>query len=296
MTDPINYILRLIFYVALVSCGALVVIGIAYLWRSIASGWWPRGNPFGQGKRNDYYPRGKEPTVESERQTSAIRDLVRHLVQQEIRSVQRSIESIGTAQNDNFRRMDKRVRDIEKELAQIRRTGQKGYIFTGQSRESTQPLPNTHTSRLSESSTCSATNVPPDLLRFYHAGVDDARDRDAFQARYRPIRIRTTNSMQRRKDPRIPPEFQSSSDGDYYAVALEGQTQGRFAVMPGFDLTLGEATFTTLGMGSVFDYPNFDPRLKYRHVKVKRPAIFESDGEQNWRLIEVGELDLGAGE
>jgi len=102
--------------------------------------------------------------------------------------------------------------------------------------------------------------------------------------------------MQRRLNTGLLPEFQTADDGDYYAVLIEQRGQRYYAFLPRFDLTLAEANHGPGGMGRVFYCPGYDPQLQYHQVKVVRPAIFEPDGDQSWRIIENGELDLGPGE
>lgn len=101
--------------------------------------------------------------------------------------------------------------------------------------------------------------------------------------------------MERRQDLNIAPIFQNAEDGDYYAVETEEFGRGRYAVLPRFDLTLQEFNYGPGAMGEVFDCPNYNSQLRYRSVKVIKPARFEQVG-QSWKKIDVGRLDVGRGE
>jgi hypothetical protein len=141
-----------------------------------------------------------------------------------------------------------------------------------------------------------STRVPAELIHSYNRGVMDASGRDDFQARFQPIRIMTANAMQRRKDPHLEAEFQTGNAGNYYAVEFEEGGQKRYAVLPRFGLTFDAVSFGPGAIGDVFDCDEYNPRLEYHRVQVFQPAIFEPDGDQGWRLVEKGRLDLGQGE
>ena len=127
------------------------------------------------------------------------------------------------------------------------------------------------------------------FCRLYNAGVEDSNKRDEFTQRYRPTRIGVAGSSS------TTPDFQTSRYGDYFAVVVEGGT--RYAVVPYFDVTLQRSNYGPGAIGQVFDCPNYDPQLRYRRVKVVKPAFFEPDpAKQRWTLKEKGELDLGQGE
>lgn len=135
-----------------------------------------------------------------------------------------------------------------------------------------------------------------EICRLYNEAVDDPALRSAFRDRYRPQRIGTVNAMQRRRNPSIPPEFQTTNDGDYFAVVEALQGQRGYVVVPKFDLTFQDANYGPGAMGMVFDCPGYDAGLSYRNVKVVQPAIFEPDANAGWRLVRKGALNLGAGE
>ncbi|MBI1929509.1 carboxypeptidase regulatory-like domain-containing protein [Candidatus Poribacteria bacterium] len=133
------------------------------------------------------------------------------------------------------------------------------------------------------------------FCRLYNVAVEDSNRRSEFTQRYQPLRVGVANASERGRDSDKEPDFQTSPHGDYYAVAVEGDML--YAVVPRFDVTLQSVSYGPGAMGLVFDCPNYDPQLRYRRVKVAKPAFFEPDPEkQHWTLKEKGELDLGKGE
>jgi len=133
------------------------------------------------------------------------------------------------------------------------------------------------------------------FTRLYNAGVEDPPRQSEFRARYKPTLMGTANIMERRKDVSADPEFQARSDGEYYAVELQDSGRTYTAVVPKFDLTFQESSYGPGAMGWVFECPNYDRHLRYRRVKVERPALFDHSG-QSWTLRQQGKLDLGQGE
>lgn len=129
------------------------------------------------------------------------------------------------------------------------------------------------------------------FLRLYNAAIENSNVREEFQRKYKITRFGITNAMERRRDSNISPVFKTASDGDYYLTEISK----RFIVVPRFDMTLQESSYSPGAMGLVFSCPDYNPQLRYRRVKVIKPAIFESSGEQ-WVLKEKGELNLGQGE
>ena len=125
--------------------------------------------------------------------------------------------------------------------------------------------------------------------------VDDRSGRGKFTRftqRYIPRRIGVANAMDRRRDMGIEPIFREANDGNYYAVAVEGNTT--YAVVPRFALTLQEDSYGPGAMGQVFDCPGYNPQESYPNVKVAKPAIFEFDPDrQQWEFRDEGELDIG---
>ncbi len=135
-----------------------------------------------------------------------------------------------------------------------------------------------------------------EIVNIYNKGAADREDQGEFRQKYRPQRFGTTNVMERRRSigtpEEPPPDFETAGDGDYYAVAIEGQSN-KYAVTPRFDMAFQEANFGPGGMGEVFDVPGYDPRERYLNVQIEKPAIFELDqATKKWRLIEKGRLNL----
>jgi len=124
--------------------------------------------------------------------------------------------------------------------------------------------------------------------------VENPDKADEFSQRYRPVRVGVTNTMDRRRDPDTAPLFQTAVDGDYYAVELEGSAF--YAIVPRFGLVYQRSIHGPGAMGLVFDCSDYDPNLRYRNVKVLRPALFTPDvARQRWAFKEKGELDLEEG-
>jgi hypothetical protein len=134
------------------------------------------------------------------------------------------------------------------------------------------------------------------FCRLYNSGVDDSSRRQEFRELYAPIRIRTANAMERRRDLKVEPKFQTASDGDFYVVRLQELGNSQYLVVPRFDLTFEESSYGPGAMGVVFQCPNYDAQSRYSHVKLERPAIFKPDGEQTWKLHLKGLLNLGEGD
>ena len=134
-----------------------------------------------------------------------------------------------------------------------------------------------------------------ELCRFYNLGLEDGRRKSDFLSHYSPIRIGTVNAMERRRDPDIKPVFQAANDGDYYAIPIDAGDA--HPVTPRFDITLQRSNYGPGAMGIVFKCSGYNPRLRYRQVKVVRPALFlPGSVRAQWTLMEQGELDLGNGE
>ncbi|MEN3332423.1 MAG: hypothetical protein V7641_1788 [Blastocatellia bacterium] len=141
-----------------------------------------------------------------------------------------------------------------------------------------------------------SVQMPAELVHSYNQGIIDSGDRDTFQTRYKPIRVKTANALQRQRDSNLSPEFHTHHAGDYYAVEFEEGGQKRYAVLPRFGLTFDAVSFGPGAIGEVFDCGEYNSGLQYHQAKVIQPAIFEPDGDQGWRLVEKGRLDLGQGE
>lgn len=161
-----------------------------------------------------------------------------------------------------------------------------------QSRSRTQTQGTTHSS--DETVDPTSHRISKKLCQHYNNGLEGSQLRNEFIQNYSPIRIGVTNVMQRRRDPSIKPAFQTANDGNYYAIAIDGKNC--YLVFPRFDLTLQESSYGLGAMGQVFDCPMYSPQLRYRNMKVVKPAHLECDpASQRWRIKEKGTLYLGRG-
>lgn len=131
------------------------------------------------------------------------------------------------------------------------------------------------------------------LRCLYNDGVDDPSRRQEFREVYDPIRIRTSNAMERRRNVTLPAEFRTASEGDFYAVRIEGLGDSQRLVVPRFDLTFEESSVGPGAMGDVFNFSSYDQQARYSHVKLVRAAIFRPDGDRGWALVQKGQLELG---
>jgi hypothetical protein len=123
--------------------------------------------------------------------------------------------------------------------------------------------------------------------------VDDRNRRGEFQERFHPLRIGTVNASDRRRDPNLPPEYREASDGNF--LAIEESRRLGYLIVPRFDLTIKEANYEAGAIGTVFYCRGWDPLLSYSRVMLRRPAIFEKNGNA-WSLKSAGVLELGQGE
>ncbi|MFL6335838.1 MAG: hypothetical protein ACJ754_21215 [Pyrinomonadaceae bacterium] len=131
--------------------------------------------------------------------------------------------------------------------------------------------------------------------KLYNAAVDDDERRSDFRRQFNFVQVGTRNFIERRQKINLEPEFREANDGEYYVAQLDDGRNNYYAVVPKFDLTFQESSYGPGAMGLVFNCPSYNSRLRYRSVKVIRPARFEKRGSQ-WFLAEQGELDLGTGE
>jgi len=131
------------------------------------------------------------------------------------------------------------------------------------------------------------------FCRLYSTEVDGLSTE--FTEYYKPIRVGVSNAMDRRRNIDIKPIFVTATDGDYYVAKSEKERQ--FLVVPRPGMAFQESSYGPGAMGVVFDCPTYNPQLRYRHVKVVKPAVFERDfTEAHWKLVERGKLELGEGE
>ena len=136
-------------------------------------------------------------------------------------------------------------------------------------------------------------NIADVLVQLYNRAVDDRGLRSDFRGRFQLLRIGTVNATERRRDPNLIAEFRESSDGNFFAVKIEGQS--KYLVILGFDVAVKHTSFEAGAIGEVFNCPGYDADLSYLFVKLHKPAVFQVNGE-NWELHQKGELDLGPGE
>lgn len=129
----------------------------------------------------------------------------------------------------------------------------------------------------------------------YNKCTEDLAEKMQFLQTYNPMRIAVVNATSRRRDASLGPDFQTRSDGIYYAVNTIDERI--FLVVPRFDLVLQDSIYAPSAFSEVFECPKFNSERRYRHVKVIQPAFFEPDSaQQRWTLKEKGELDLGPNE
>jgi|SRR5215213_9481640 len=139
-----------------------------------------------------------------------------------------------------------------------------------------------------------AQNTPDAMVEFYNRAVNDPVAGERFREDYSPIRIGTVNAVERRQNPTIKAEIRETSDGDFFALPINGTND--FAVFPRLGLTIEAVSYSAGAMGEVFDKTRgHDPKLFYSSYRVKQPAIFRFEGGR-WQLCEPGELNLGVGE
>ena len=327
---PNDWLGIFILYAALALIGLIVVSGLWYVWKMLSGGR-PRRRPrsyrrltlprFNFKREKSNTEAGTHTTQLGEQQgervgagsseqvvvnKAQIEEMLAILLEEfgleriqtmfeEIEGIQKKIsllEKEPENSSNELGQIDKRLKEVERKLQKPDSKPES----TKQVYEVVNPPAIPPVTQPAKDKPRSWTEVPLELLNLYNAAVVDQGSQDTFQTRFRPIRIKTANAMQRRRDPHLPPEFQTADDGDYYAVAIKARGQDRYAVMPRFDLTFGEVSYGPGGMGMVFDCPEYDARLQYHRVRVVHPAIFEPDGDQNWRLVEQGSLDLGQGE
>jgi len=132
------------------------------------------------------------------------------------------------------------------------------------------------------------------ICELYNNALSNQDDRSQLRASYEPIVISVINAVERRRNEKLPPVFQTATAGNFLAIRLP--LSDEFAVFPKFSLIVQESSFGPGAVGEVFDCAGFDPRLNYPNIRVRRPAIFESGNENDWKLRTPGALDLGQGQ
>jgi hypothetical protein len=130
------------------------------------------------------------------------------------------------------------------------------------------------------------------LLQLYNRAVIENQAREEFRERFKPMRIGIVNAVERRQNPTVSlaPEFKEASDGDFFAVPLDGATG--YAVVPRLGLTIGAVSYNAGALGEIFGNPTYDSARAYSHYSVLVPAIFRHDNDR-WIQVKPGELDLG---
>lgn len=126
------------------------------------------------------------------------------------------------------------------------------------------------------------------IIQLYNRGVDDRVARDKFRDEYLITRLGNNKAVEQRLGKAASPEFRKLDNGNFLAIPSAG---GSFYVLPWFDTTLNSSAYNEGGFGYVFDCPNYNPEMAYTVVRVKRPAVFQYDGD-NWTRTEKGELIL----
>lgn len=126
------------------------------------------------------------------------------------------------------------------------------------------------------------------IIQLYNRGVNDRAARDKFRDEYLITRLGNNKAVEQRLGEVASPEFRKLDNGNFLAISA---ADGSFYVLPWFDTTLNSSAYNEGGFGYVFDCPDYNPEMAYTVVRVKRPAIFQRDGD-NWTRTEKGELIL----
>ena len=111
--------------------------------------------------------------------------------------------------------------------------------------------------------------------------------RGEFVQRYKVQTFNCVNSEARMSEPVPPPEFVTSTNGEYWAVPLSGNS---FLVFPNVK-NYSNSYHAERAMGAVFK-SNFVAGRTYKKIIVEKPAIFDCNGA-NWFLKAQGVLRLG---
>lgn len=130
------------------------------------------------------------------------------------------------------------------------------------------------------------------LVQLYNQAVTNNAAREEFRERFKPLRIGTVNAVERRQNPTVSlaPEFKEASDGDFFAVPLDGETG--YAVVPRLGLTIGAVSYNAGALGEIFGNPKYDAARSYSRYCVQEPAIFTHENDR-WLKVKPGELELG---
>jgi hypothetical protein len=144
-----------------------------------------------------------------------------------------------------------------------------------------------------EDAPAAAYDAPDDdMVQHYNRAVSDSVARERFREHFCPIRIGTVNAVERRQNPTIKAEIRETTDGDFFALPLGSN---EFAVFPRLGLTIEAVSFGAGAIGEVYKTKDHDPKQFYSRYHVKKPAIFQQEGEL-WVLRKPGVLELGPGD
>ena len=131
------------------------------------------------------------------------------------------------------------------------------------------------------------------LRELYNSVVDNLTEHEKFKNIYSPTIVGVSNSDEIGANRSLEPNFKTASNGNYYVIEVERE----FFVVPSFGLVLQNIHYKVGAIGEVFECPNYNPELRYRNIKVEKPASFKPDfSGTNWTLIKKGRLILGEGE
>lgn len=136
---------------------------------------------------------------------------------------------------------------------------------------------------------------PDDLagcIHLYNTTIADEQRQSEFNKRFKPIRVDVINALDRRRDPKLNPQFQSSNSGDLLVVEINGARPTSFVVFPRFELTIYESNYRAGAFGEVFHCPIFNPKQRYSVHSVQSPAFFSMGQSGSWTLERKGELEL----
>jgi hypothetical protein len=144
-----------------------------------------------------------------------------------------------------------------------------------------------------ESAPAAVYDAPEDnMVQLYNRAVTDTVARERFREHFCPLRIGTVNAVERRQNPTIKAEIKETTDGDFFAVP---RGSNEFSVFPRLGLTIEAVSFGAGAIGEVYKTKGHDPKQFYSRYCVKKPAIFELEGEL-WVLREPGELEFSFGD
>jgi hypothetical protein len=132
--------------------------------------------------------------------------------------------------------------------------------------------------------------LPEELVGLYNRAVTDPMASARFRERYQPLRIATTNAVERRQNPTIEEEFKEATNGDFFAVEILGKQS--HAVVPRLGLTIEAVSLNAGALAKVFSISNYDTSQFYSRYQIRQPAVFKRDGDK-WQLVQPGQLDLG---